>query len=739
MHFLFTQLSLLLSILTSLSIIFAKSAENLNDELYKSSNAHSNHRKREKLPTIGSNFRSDSENERSNEEIHIDTRLQDFARSLGIHADKIIQSDKFGSSRRSVEDVATEREKVSEEPAPIQESKPTTQPTSTIDTTTESYHDGENLQNIESSNPFKETQFDPTFPVHNLCGPWNSGGQTSDLEWSEPADRLFEIIGNGVSEHYNMFMAPGQLRGVTTNVSVVIYVESMSSFRAQTMDFELDMYLAMGWYDRRLSHNCTHPILIAHKFIADRLWRPDLYFLNSKFAYMQEVTTPNFMVVVYPDGLVFKAIRVDVTLSCMMNLELFPMDQQECPLFIQSYAYIENLVNLTWLVDPPNYPIAKNPNLKLNDMTIVATKYDKCSGPYAMFRGTGNWSCINAIIVMKRLVLFHLIQTYIPTGMLVSISWMTFWLDPRASPARISLTITSLLTLTTMSNGARQDLPQVSYVKAIDVWQTFSQALIFLVLLEYSFVSYFFTRRTYGYKCRHRNSQLKHSGFVPAYSAGNISSTLGQSNRLRKCLANSIHYHDEHNETLQTKSPSDEFLDDTFPNGNIRRRRCCLNDLDSSKIKYRISPSRTSQSDEPNSDLTSPQDAKISPSTAPQMANDGGSSFLQPSFAATQDSRLKNNDKIQHNGPINCCCALLNNMKLKGKVVLCGKSVRFPRIKRLSVDEALKRKPCAQCQWDDQQIARSIDKYSRFMFPMIFLVFSVAYWLYYGWHKAAQQ
>ncbi|KAK6028936.1 hypothetical protein OSTOST_04962 [Ostertagia ostertagi] len=73
------------------------------------------------------------------------------------------------------------------------------------------------------------------------------------------------------------------------------------------------------------------------------------------------------------------------------------------------------------------------------------------------------WSCIRAFIVMKRLVLFHIIQTYIPTGMLVSISWMTFWLDPRASPARITLTITSLLTLTTMSNGARQDLPQVGF------------------------------------------------------------------------------------------------------------------------------------------------------------------------------------------------------------------------------------------------------------------------------------
>lgn len=50
-------------------------------------------------------------------------------------------------------------------------------------------------------------------------------------------------------------------KGTTTNVSVALYIESMSSVRAQTMDFEVDCYLALGWYDRRLAHNCTHPIL----------------------------------------------------------------------------------------------------------------------------------------------------------------------------------------------------------------------------------------------------------------------------------------------------------------------------------------------------------------------------------------------------------------------------------------------------------------------------------------------
>lgn len=97
--------------------------------------------------------------------------------------------------------------------------------------------------------------------------------------------------------------------------------------------------------------------------------------------------------------------RLDVTLSCMMDLKLFPIDYQECPLVIQSCklpvllarvhgdllldAYIEQIVNLTWHVDPPYFPIGSNVEIKLNDMSITKTRYEKCAGPYPMFRGSG--------------------------------------------------------------------------------------------------------------------------------------------------------------------------------------------------------------------------------------------------------------------------------------------------------------------------------------------------------------
>lgn len=70
----------------------------------------------------------------------------------------------------------------------------------------------------------------------------------------------------------------------------------------------MDMYLAMSWMDHRLKHNRRYPVLIIDPDISSLLWIPDLYFVNSKAASLRTVTTPNFMMLVYPDGLVFKSL-----------------------------------------------------------------------------------------------------------------------------------------------------------------------------------------------------------------------------------------------------------------------------------------------------------------------------------------------------------------------------------------------------------------------------------------------
>ncbi|RCN29785.1 Neurotransmitter-gated ion-channel transmembrane region [Ancylostoma caninum] len=90
------------------------------------------------------------------------------------------------------------------------------------------------------------------------------------------------------------------------------------------------------------------------------------------------------------------------------------------------------------------------------------------------------------------LVLFcyYLAQVYVPSTLLVIVSWVSFWLDRNAVPARVTLGVTTLLTMTTQAASINNSLPAVSYIKAVDVWIGVCLAFIFATVLEYAFVSY---------------------------------------------------------------------------------------------------------------------------------------------------------------------------------------------------------------------------------------------------------
>jgi len=90
---------------------------------------------------------------------------------------------------------------------------------------------------------------------------------------------------------------------------------------------------------------------------------------------------------------------------------------------------------------------------------------------------------------LERLYGFYILQIYVPTILIVILAWVSFWVNMDAVPARISLGVTTVLTMATQLSGSKTEIPKVHYPKAIDVWMTMCMMFVFAAMVEYTFVN----------------------------------------------------------------------------------------------------------------------------------------------------------------------------------------------------------------------------------------------------------
>lgn len=109
----------------------------------------------------------------------------------------------------------------------------------------------------------------------------------------------------------------------------------------------------------------------------------------------------------------------------------------------------------------------------------------------------GNYSRLACEIQFVRSMGYYLIQIYIPSGLIVIISWVSFWLNRNATPARVQLGVTTVLTMTTLMSSTNAALPKISYVKSIDVYLGTCFVMVFTSLLgEWTYLSSSIAKRS---------------------------------------------------------------------------------------------------------------------------------------------------------------------------------------------------------------------------------------------------
>uniref|UniRef100_A0AAY4ENK0 Gamma-aminobutyric acid receptor subunit pi n=1 Tax=Denticeps clupeoides TaxID=299321 RepID=A0AAY4ENK0_9TELE len=284
---------------------------------------------------------------------------------------------------------------------------------------------------------------------------------------------------------YNKYLRPFFDNGPVT-VGMSLDIASIDTISEINMDYTATIFLRQRWTDERLVFEGNKSLSLDGRLV-ELLWVPDTFIVDSKKSFLHDITVENRLIRIFPNGTVLYALRITTTVACNMDLTKYPMDKQTCTLQLESWGYNINDVMFYWTRG--NDSVSGLDTLRLAQYTVE----DHYTSVSEAIYETGHYPKLIFHFELKRSILYFILETYVPSSLLVVLSWVSFWISQSSVPARICIGVTTVLTMTTLMMGARTSLPNANcFIKAIDVYLGICFSFIFGALIEYA-VAHFCT------------------------------------------------------------------------------------------------------------------------------------------------------------------------------------------------------------------------------------------------------
>ncbi|GFU30806.1 gamma-aminobutyric acid receptor subunit rho-2 [Nephila pilipes] len=294
-----------------------------------------------------------------------------------------------------------------------------------------------------------------------------------------------------VPDGYDKNLAPFESEDKPTDVFINIDIMDIDEITEERMEYSMQFYVNEYWKDPRLniSNNLKKHFQIPKETVK-LLWTPDIIFENSKGGWVYQLAVPNIIVKTHLYGYLHRFTRYNMKIACTMYLQNFPMDTQKCFLSMASLANDDSKMMLKWIHERSEEEVLE----KVHDLYLANVhplKYHVANATTSKYQfewPIGLFTSLQANFTFARHLSSHIFNAYIPSGLVVMLSFLSFWLNVRSVPARVALGLTSLLTLSTQASQVRSHLPPINYLTAIDVWLFTCILQVFLSLIEYATV-----------------------------------------------------------------------------------------------------------------------------------------------------------------------------------------------------------------------------------------------------------
>ena len=152
--------------------------------------------------------------------------------------------------------------------------------------------------------------------------------------------------------------------------------------------------------------------------------------------------------------------------QCVYNLHNYPFDKQTCSIDIRTSDRESSTLKLL----PKKLWMEQSVDMTLFHMEHWELVYKNESAPE---------EGVSMTIVLRRKILSEMMGTYLPSILLMMITFATTFFKPYFFEAALTVNLTNMLVMTTIFTSVMEKLPLTSYPKMIDFWLIFCQLVPF--------------------------------------------------------------------------------------------------------------------------------------------------------------------------------------------------------------------------------------------------------------------
>ena len=297
--------------------------------------------------------------------------------------------------------------------------------------------------------------------------------------------------------NYSKFELPNP-SGVNP-VSIEILIEEVLRINDKDYSITFSCYYNIYWPDKRITltpefgkeqakaygpdtnitmnPNISVPMNL--EMIKD-LWLPNILIYNLKTYKVMDVLSKLAGLWILGDYTVMYSEATHITFICPMHFDKFPLDTQICKFQVGSYSYDDT--QMTFQTLQARYNNKETNSIALDYSIQINSLSAKDS--LLMFDGLGNFSLAGFELVLQRYVSTYIITYYLPSGLFVIVSWISFLIPMDVIPGRMALLVTLFLVLVNIFNNVTTNTPKAEGLTAIEAWMLACILFVFGALIE---------------------------------------------------------------------------------------------------------------------------------------------------------------------------------------------------------------------------------------------------------------